>query len=221
MPFRYLLTPTVMKDQAPDREQQPPDNIAVRKQVGEVLSQPEKKEVPSDWPPRIYVACLASYNNGELHGRWINCNQAAEDIQAEIGQMLSESPEPDAEEYAIHDTDNLGDLNISEYEDIEKLAELSMLMEEQGDIVLHVVSYCGGIDHLAKTRRKLDEDYQGSWDSLEDWARNYLKSAGWLAKVPVELHCYFDFGKYAHSFEVSGDLFSIEAGGKVHVFWNR
>ncbi len=52
--------------------------------------------------PRIYVACLAAYNNGHLHGRWIDAAQDAEDIQSEISEMLSASPIPNAEEWAIH-----------------------------------------------------------------------------------------------------------------------
>ena len=35
---------------------------------------------PPDGSPRIYVACLAAYNAGRLHGRWIDANQSAEDI---------------------------------------------------------------------------------------------------------------------------------------------
>ena len=30
----------------------------------------------SDSNPRIYVACLAAYNNGYLHGAWIDADQA-------------------------------------------------------------------------------------------------------------------------------------------------
>ncbi|KGK67087.1 antirestriction protein ArdA [Xanthomonas citri] len=45
--------------------------------------------------PRIYVACLASYNNGVLHGRWIDLDgMDADDVQAEIAAMLRESPNP-------------------------------------------------------------------------------------------------------------------------------
>jgi len=51
--------------------------------------------------PRIYVACLAAYNSGRLHGRWIDAAQDAEDIKAQIAEMLKESPEPGAEEWAI------------------------------------------------------------------------------------------------------------------------
>lgn len=43
--------------------------------------------------PRIYVACLASYNNGVLHGRWIDLDDR-EEVEAEIAEMLRESPYP-------------------------------------------------------------------------------------------------------------------------------
>ena len=47
---------------------------------------------------RIYVACLAAYNNGILHGRWIDANQDAWAIWDEVSEMLKTSPEADAEE---------------------------------------------------------------------------------------------------------------------------
>lgn len=43
---------------------------------------------------RIYVACLASYNAGILHGRWIDADQTAEEITEEVERMLEDSPEP-------------------------------------------------------------------------------------------------------------------------------
>ena len=43
--------------------------------------------------PRIYVACLAAYNAGTLHGAWIDADQSAEAIWAEIRAMLATSPE--------------------------------------------------------------------------------------------------------------------------------
>ncbi|WP_035551660.1 antirestriction protein ArdA, partial [Hyphomonas atlantica] len=51
---------------------------------------------------RIYVACLASYNNGHLHGRWIYANQSAAAIWALVSDMLKDSPIEEAEEWAIH-----------------------------------------------------------------------------------------------------------------------
>src|SRR5690606_24439735 len=38
--------------------------------------------------PRIYAACLAAYNSGYLHGRWIDATRDPEGIQAEVSAML-------------------------------------------------------------------------------------------------------------------------------------
>lgn len=43
---------------------------------------------------RIYAACLASYNNGVLHGRWIDASSDIEEMQEEINAMLRESRFP-------------------------------------------------------------------------------------------------------------------------------
>lgn len=53
-------------------------------------------------PPRIYVACLASYVAGKLFGKWIDATQPVEDILEQIKQLLADSPESNAEEFEIH-----------------------------------------------------------------------------------------------------------------------
>ena len=52
---------------------------------------------------RIYVADLAAYNNGKLHGVWIEACSDMHDIWKAVSKMLKSSPEQMAEEYAIHD----------------------------------------------------------------------------------------------------------------------
>ena len=42
---------------------------------------------------RIYVACLASYNAGKLHGEWIDCDDI-DTMQEAVAAMLRASPEP-------------------------------------------------------------------------------------------------------------------------------
>lgn len=34
--------------------------------------------------PKMYVACLAAYNAGHLHGEWINADQEPQEIYADI-----------------------------------------------------------------------------------------------------------------------------------------
>ena len=80
--------------------------------------------------PKIYVACLSSYNSGKLHGKWIDAAQDADDIQSEIDEMLEASPVADAEEFAIHDFEDFGGMSIGEYESIENVSKLAIAIEE-------------------------------------------------------------------------------------------
>jgi len=45
---------------------------------------PKDLKMENKSEPKIYVACLAAYNNGILHGRWIDANQDADTIRDEI-----------------------------------------------------------------------------------------------------------------------------------------
>jgi len=68
--------------------------------------------------PRIYVACLASYNAGILHGEWIDATDA-DTIREAIQEMLKGSPTAGAEEWAIHDYEGFGSIRLSEWEDVD------------------------------------------------------------------------------------------------------
>ena len=48
----------------------------------------------SDDAIRIYVACLASYNAGRLHGTWIDATQDADDVHAAIYDAHTEERAP-------------------------------------------------------------------------------------------------------------------------------
>lgn len=54
---------------------------------------PEPAYGPDVPMPRIYVASLSDYNAGRLHGEWIDANQTADEIQADVEAMLACSPE--------------------------------------------------------------------------------------------------------------------------------
>lgn len=42
--------------------------------------------------PEIYVACLASYNNGYLHGQWIDANQLQMQLWRQFRPCLMTAP---------------------------------------------------------------------------------------------------------------------------------
>lgn len=41
---------------------------------------------------RIYVASLADYNAGRLHGEWIDAHQTADELHSAVTAMLAASP---------------------------------------------------------------------------------------------------------------------------------
>ncbi|MFD7162802.1 antirestriction protein ArdA [Streptomyces violascens] len=94
---------------------------------------------------QVYVACLASYNNGILHGEWIDATQDTNDIYEGIAKVLRTSPIPDAEEFAIHDYDDFGAINLGEYESIENVHAIAAALDEWPSAV--VAHYHGeGVD---------------------------------------------------------------------------
>lgn len=172
----------------------------------------------SDLTPRIYVACLAAYNNGKLHGAWIDANQDADAIETAVKEMLAKSPEQGAEEWRIDDEEGFCGLSLDNmgFAEISNAAEL---IERRGCLGVEVMKHCG-ID-AEDAERCLDENYEGEWLRLSDWAWDYLESVGMLAGVSEEIVRYFDVKAWARDQAINGDIFTIELDGMTHVFRNR
>ena len=121
---------------------------------------------------RIYAACLASYNSGILYGRWIDvAGEWVDEIRDQISAMLEKSLAPDAEEYAIHDYDDLP--NFGEHPDLQAIADYSRLVDSaaesgynQDEVRAIVDNYNGNIDDAEKAL----ENAFGVWDSWRDYA---------------------------------------------------
>lgn len=214
---------------------------------------------------RIYVACLASYNNGRLYGKWIDAEQDADAINEEIRLLLKGSPYPNvvradytctdcghtwtqdnspyrteptkcaecdstehthgepypsAEEYAIHDHEGFDGL-IGEYTGIDEVVQIAEALSEHGD------KYAGlrkdGRDH-DEAIKMIEDNYQGEYGSLEDWAEQFLDDTGAFSGLDKNspLKNYFDYERYAKDAEMGGDIMTVEGEGrKIHVFWNH
>jgi antirestriction protein len=91
--------------------------------------------------PRIYVACLASYNDGILHGAWIRADQPVDGIIADAQAMLDSSPVPFAEEWAIHDYEGFGALRLSEWESFIRVSNTALGIIEYGGAFSAWLSY--------------------------------------------------------------------------------
>ena len=164
-------------------------------------------------PIQIYVACLAAYNNGYLHGRWIDASQEAWAIYDEIRDMLNASPIADAEEWAIHDYEGFGSLSISEYEGIDRVAELAAFIADHGELGAELVSH---FDDIGQARQALEENYHGSFECLADYVQELTEDTG---QVPEHLRFYIDWDAMARDAELSGEVFTVQtAHNEIHVF---
>lgn len=164
---------------------------------------------------RIYVADLAAYNAGKLRGVWIDATKDMEDIWNEVKAMLSKSPEPLAEEYAIHDYEGFEGYGLSEYEGLDKAHEIACFIEEHGKIAGELLNYFGG--DLEEAIRMIEDNYCGLWDSLEDYARDLTEQT---MEVPENLEHYIDYEKMGKDMALSGDILTFEVRlDEVHIFW--
>lgn len=161
--------------------------------------------------PRIYVACLSSYNDGKLVGAWIDCDQDAEDVLAEISESIN------GEEWAIHDSENWHGYTVDEYDNIEDLCLLAAAFSNHGPWIVPLVDNAGSIQ-AAIDAADNDSPFEGEFDSLEDWAENYFESTGELDKSST-LARYFDYERFARDCELSGDIWTApNQSGGIYVF---
>jgi len=179
-----------------------------------------KRNHPTNHTPRIYVASLSDYNAGRLHGCWMDANQPVEDIRGEIARMLAQSSEPPAEEWAIHDYENFGTLRLSEFEDLERLAEIAGLMDEHGLLFAELVSHIGDTSNVDEARRCMEEAYRGAFDSLADYAGDFIEEcySEQLKDLPDFIRHHIDYDGIGRDLELGGDIFTVNHDGQLHVF---
>jgi len=91
-------------------------------------------EIRTTSPTRIYVACLAAYNNGCLHGRWIDATLGESHIWAQTRAMLAASPIEEAEEWAIHDYEGFEGASVSEWASFESVAAMAEFIAEHEEL---------------------------------------------------------------------------------------
>ena len=166
---------------------------------------------------RIYVADLAAYNNGKLHGVWIDAALDMDDIWEQVNKMLKDSPEGFAEEYAIHDYEGFGGYTVSEYEGLESAHNVAVFIEEHGNIAGELLNNFGG--DLEDAKKAIEENYSGCYKSLADYAEELTEQT---AEVPENLAFYIDYERMGRDMELNGDVYTIETSfDEVHVFWNH
>lgn len=159
--------------------------------------------------PLIYVACLASYNEGHPHGAWIEATQDIAAMREQIAEMLHASPSRSAEEWAIHEVLGFGAWRGAE--DLDTIAEVMALYEKHGAAVFaYAANNCGELANFEKA-------YCGEYGSEREFAVELADDA---FNIPESMEPYFDYEAYTRDLFI-GDYWSAQVqGGGVYVFAN-
>lgn len=181
---------------------------------------------------RIYAACLASYNNGVLHGRWIDADSDVDAMQTELAAMLRTSPYPNvtvrdpetgesvpsAEEWALHDSEGLPS-TFGEYCGLQAVADYVALCEEHSHIdsddMAAIVADFGTVD---AARDALDDRFCGIYPAFKDYAdeaADEMLSAH--ENLPEAVSRYFDYDAFAR--DLRHDMHPVDVPSGVAVFY--
>lgn len=197
---------------------------------------------------RIYVADLAAYNNGRLHGVWIDLEgRDADDVQEIIADMLRQSPYPNVmvdcpacngPRDLEHDPNcqtckgtgqvpSAEEWAIHDYEGFEgfrvsEFADIESLCKIAELTEKHdgaFLAFLGHTGDLEEAANHFEDAYQGTWNTLEAFCENWLEETGQWEEVPEWAKPYFDMEAYANSCENGGEVFTCEAPDyQVYVF---
>jgi antirestriction protein len=127
-----------------------------------------------DNAPSVYIADLEAYNNGRLVGKWFNLldYSDADEFNEAVADFLKETG---AEEYAVHDFENIPRSMQSEYlgvKDFEEIYEMIDLARDK-DLPLEVV-----MEVTHELGESAVDEFYGVYDSEEDFAEQLVDDLG-------------------------------------------
>lgn len=171
-----------------------------------------------------YLACLASYNSGTLHGAWVDLGPdgatTVEEIQACIDYMLSLSTQPGAEEWAMHDSCGLpACLSKNEWP---QLADLAQFAENAADLDdSELIAYRMVCDDRGEVvdLDEFREAFCGVYDSPEEYAQDMAEEcySEALGALPCSLAAAIDWAQVWRDLDCDGYSaeYSSDAGGYI------
>lgn len=170
--------------------------------------------VYADDPPRatpqVYMACLGCYNEGRIHGQWVDADDLADrwtmynnfddDQRAPDGDWVPHAMTNCArdyhEEWAIHDYDGVP--NLGEHPDIVYLTMVMRCVEEHGDPFLEWFNLDPhNKSHHDDLSEAFQQAYCGEWDSPKAFAEEHAEELGYIPSIheknPNPLFAFVDF----------------------------
>lgn len=180
------------------------------------LSAEGRNEEADHLTPCIYVACLASYNSGIMHGIWVDADQGTLHIREKVAGMLQSSPVSGSEEWAIHDYEGFEGFDLSESEGFEQVSKKAAFLSEHGRTGTLIAEYYDG--DLSEAREAMESRYFGSWETIGEFAQHLVMETGEADRVPDYLASYINFPVLGRDLSCCGDWIFLDDRNVIHVF---
>ena len=180
-------------------------------------------------PPRVWVGSWLDYNNGVLHGEWLEADREADELWDDIAAMLAASPTARstgevAEDWGIFDYENFGPLKVGEQETVAWVTAVARGIGEHGPAfgawadVVEDEELLGGFA----------DAYLGEYESIEAYAEQLVDDLGYERALdealPEHVRRYVEINVagLAQDLWLSGDVHVYQQeGGGVWLFDGR
>lgn len=163
--------------------------------------------------PQIYVACLSSYNEGRLHGKWIDCSADVDDMYSDIESMLAESKSPFAEEWEIHDTDGVFSSHFVLDNGLDGIAEvMKAFADHDPNAIYAYISFFSEWD-----LKHFEEAYSTCTENVKEYAVDlFWELSAFNSTVQDELGSYINEDKVLREFEIENTV--VKWGEFYYIF---
>lgn len=181
---------------------------------------------PERHMPKVWIAALGAYNDGQLHGRWVDAGRNVDEVWQDVRDILATSPVADEQEFGIFDHEGFYGLDIHEYEPLDRVATIATGIRLHGEGFAHWLAYAG-TDDLESAEEAFEQAYVGEFEDDDELKRHLEQEAGVEAALKtverklgwLALYVTFDADSYYEHLQVNGDLHvSYGATGKVFAF---
>lgn len=180
--------------------------------------------------PKAWVGCLGCYNSGALVGEWLEGESCGDIVAAGLARVETHGDytaprcvKCGGDEFWVFDHEGYGDLLGGECSPSEAQAVAVAIATIEGEgLDIEAVSAYASNHHydvaaFDEWRADFEDSYRGEYDSVEDYARQFIEDTGLLQDVSEYIARYFDFESYARDLQLSGDIWT---SGR-HIFWSN
>jgi antirestriction protein len=139
--------------------------------------EPAHSEQESMEKPKVWIGCLGAYNNGALHGEWIDATKDVEEMREAVRGMLETSPIENAEDYFVADSEGFYSVRLYEYQNLDKISRLGKGIQQHGEAFAQWVGL-KGMDYIVYAEQTFEEAYIGKFEDDRSAINDMFESAG-------------------------------------------